>query len=458
MNCRSTIARSGRSTAYYLAGLLICSACGSDGSSPAADDAGPTEAGAIGSDAGASPVPDAAVNDTDAADGSVRPTCIVDNWGTYGKDAQRTSASGGCGSGPFTVAWHYAPAPPAGKTVTGMYAVVAQADAAFVAWGVSGTPSGTTACVDRVSAAGASMWSFVPGFGDWGFEGWWPTLALGSVVFASDGLFWLDAGTGALTHGYGVDYWGPTASDGARMYHVNTWFVDGPKTFVGAYDAAGAMVWKGNEFGGARLQPRDNLGGLAVDAGKVFQAAVYDSVGTSGVFAFDAATGAPAWSQRSTPSSALSVSAGAVYDVEAQKLVSRNASDGTQRWSVDQASNSPAPPALGGGHVLVSGVDGAISARNTSDGALAWTSAPMESGFSHQTAFVVALGSGTVVAVGRDARSLHVLSLQDGHEIWTGAIPGIDGTVSSPVLVGKRLYLVHTKMGGSFEALALDGS
>jgi outer membrane protein assembly factor BamB len=68
------------------------------------------------------------------------------------------------------------------------------------------------------------------------------------------------------------------------------------------------------------------------------------------------------------------------------------------------------------------------------------------------TTMAVALGSG-VLAVCAGGQ-VHVLSLEDGHEVWSGdAAPGAK-IVDSPVLAGGALYVVAD---GALVRLAGEG-
>jgi hypothetical protein len=444
--------------ALLLATLLL--ACGRGGAS-SPDDAGSSDA----------TVPEGGV---DAAGDAPPLVCGNGAWTTYGHDARRTSASDGCVTGPLTQAWRYVPSAVAladggVKEVRAVDHASAQGDAVFLSWGsenfINGQPGGTTQAVDRVDpATGKMVWSYIPVFGDASF-GKWATVGLGGVMFDSDGLYWVDAATGALLHGYGVDYWGDVLTDSTQAYANNTMFVDGPPLFVSAYDTMGKQLWQENVAGVTKRADYDSVGAMALDGGTLFVASRY-SFGNqpgplvSGLYAFDPATGSERWLQATQPSSDIAAVDGTVFLAEGTSLVARRESDGVVVWSVPYATpiggaTGPVPvvtPAL----VIVQ-EKGGVVARKRGDGSTAWT-APLTptsdvgvATLHCDTVLAAALGSDTLVAV--DAK-IHVFALSDGRELWSGVPEGLTGVrMTSPVVVGRRLYVTDrgqvSQLGGT---------
>src|SRR5690242_15233791 len=134
------------------------------------------------------------------------PACGSAGWTTYGADAARTSATDACIDGPLTMAWHYVPTPPSGRTTNGIHGIVAQSDAVYLQWMATDPPYTGTTAMDRISLDGQRVWTY-----DSGTDtnlGHWPTLAGGAVLVNDDGLRWIDVVSGSVTHDTGVDWWG----------------------------------------------------------------------------------------------------------------------------------------------------------------------------------------------------------------------------------------------------------
>ena len=396
---------------------------------------------------------------SDAPDGAL--VCGSSAWLAYGQDAHRTSASDGCVTGPLDVAWRYTPSAAPwndGGTRAPLMVdhAVARGDAVFLAWGaqnyIGTTPGGTTQSLDRIDPqTGKAIWSFVPVFGDASTSGW-PAAGLGSVLYDSDGLYWIDETTGAQAHTFSVDYWGDVLTDATQAYVTNTMYVDGPPMFVGAYDTTGTQTWQKNVFGVTKHGDYDGVGALAMDGGTLFFAARYGAsvTLTSGLYAFDPATGTQKWLMPTSPTSDIAATGGMIFLSEGTSLVARHASDGSIAWTstwtspIDGATG--AAPVVTPSLVIVQEKAGIVAhARPT--GTVAW-SAPLaptsDQGITTlhcDAVLAAALGSNTLVAV--DATKIHVFDLGDGHEVWSAALPGLVGIrLTSPVIVGKRVYVI----------------
>jgi hypothetical protein len=265
----------------------------------------------------------------------------------------------------------------------------------------------------------------------------------------------------------GVDWWGQTAPDPARLYVVNAAHIDGPGIFVGAVDAMLQPVWQQNHYGECRIDAADVIGGIAIDGGNVFYAANYHT-GTgvhlpfaSGVYAFDGAAGTMRWTHATTPSSTVSVGDGHVYLVEnGDTLVARNQSAGAVAWMATVSGAGSQAPVLAAGRVIVAASAGVI-AFDAQTGSPAWTAAMIAAteapstisftggcdglvavGGPVLTSMAAALGSNSLVVTARDG--IHVLSLADGTDRWHGAIAGSMGSLHDPVPIGNVVYVTDS--------------
>jgi PQQ-like domain len=413
--------------------------------------------------------------------GGSPPACGTDGWLTYGHDAQRTGASGGCVKGPLTTTWRYVPTPPAMRTFKAVFNAVAQSDAVFVGWSASDDPYLGTTALDRVDTTGARVWTFDSGTDS--ELGNWLTVTPFAIVLNEDGLYYVDPMTGMKTGGNGVDNWGQTLTDGTSLYAVNDAHIDGPGLYVGAYDDTCKQIWTSNTYGMCRIDAADIANGLALDAGTLFYAANYSAgMGVtlpfaSGVFAFDPATGKQTWYQAAAPTSGISAGGGLVYAIEGgATLVARKESDGTMAWSAPVAGAGTQAPVLASGLAIVAGQAG-VAAFSAATGAPKWTAAAngaaaqafqlqFEGGCVPGTAiwsgsnFATAVATTTLVAMpAADAvlvtaqDGIHLLSLSTGTETWMGTPTQIMGAARNPIVVGSTVYVVDD--GG---LVALGGS
>jgi outer membrane protein assembly factor BamB len=479
----------------------LATACGSNSSSStppddggadanAGQDSEPQQDSAGGSDSTSG---DAQPHDL-AADSKPPPACGTGGWLTYGHDGARTFASDACINGPLTKSWAYAPAPPTGHTLNAVQHALATSDAIYLQWAASdGMYVGTTAA-DRLSLAGARLWTFDSGsdanMGNWASVGSPVTTDAGVVqtlVVQDDGVYFLDLTTGKSRAGTGVDWWGQSIPDAkGGVWFVDTSKSDGPGLFVGQLDSAAKIVWQQNKQGtmcGDSLA--DQMGGIALDGGVLFYAPLYVAGGTvqptfkSGLYAFDAVTGTPKWNVASTPSSVISAGNGLIYGFEAGALVARSQSDGSSKWSKPLSGAGAQAPVLAAGLVIAAGATG-VSAFDATTGSPAWstpiTGAAAASwvgtltngcagsqnlGGAVGTTLAAAVPSGTLVVTASDG--VHVLSLATGQDKWHGAVPGAVNAVHDPVLVGDMVYVVDSPptpyLGfGPGQLIALKGS
>jgi outer membrane protein assembly factor BamB len=329
-----------------LAAGCRCDAPGGPGGAP-----GPASAASASASAGASV--------SGSASAAPASPCGASAWLTYNHDGARTGASDGCCRGPLRPLWTARPRG-AGRERPGVYYHAVADEGAVYASGVIGQ---SPALVRHAAASGDPTWAFDSRV-DYA-QAPWPTLApaLGRVVLSDDGFFILDPASGERVAKRGLDYWGQTASDAARIYYVNTSHVDGPGIFVGAADPDGAPLWQRNRFGGAPRDVTDEVGAVTLAGGRLFHATRVRGGGLVGVFAFDAATGAPGWSFQAVPLGDPSARDGRLYSPEQSAagpaLVARDLETGAAAWS---APLRPGPirraPVLTGGLVVLTERDG----------------------------------------------------------------------------------------------------
>lgn len=411
------------------------------------------------------------------------PPASPDAWSTFGHDARRTSASNACVHTSFKELWRY-PMPAADGGFAGSPAnEIADTNSLYVHLQLGKVPT-----VDKVSAmTGAQVWRYEGG-ADFDNSNWL-TLGLGYVMADDDGIYLIDAQDGGLAHTSGVDWWGQTAADTSRFYLVTTTHGDGPGAFVGAWDVTKGLLWKDNQQGACQPAVGDENGGLAVDGSVVYFAPRYE-VGAmggglvpdaglpltypSGLYAFDAASGAKKWSVQSTPDSAISAGDGHVYGIEpGPVLVARSETDGSIAWSAPiqamDASVSTSPPVLVAGLVIVATVDHVLAFQATT-GKPAWSTMVQgagQHGYDQNTVdflscpqaqqpmaslapttLAAATSSNTLVVTG--TMGISILSLTTGSVLGTYPLMG----AFDPVLVGDRLYaLAYGQSGAAVVAL-----
>ncbi len=170
-----------------------------------------------------------------------------DDWITYGHDGHRTSASQASLKSPLTTAWRFAPPSPVTNPYTVVFDALAAADGVYLQWGSTGTffGFGTGTNVDRISPAGARVWSNT----SWGADyniGHWGSIYGNKFVFMDDGLGYLNLSNGTRAFNTSVDWWGETLPDATGLYVSQNWHVDGPQAFVGSLSATGTSRWKTN--------------------------------------------------------------------------------------------------------------------------------------------------------------------------------------------------------------------
>ena len=413
------------------------------------------------------------------------PQCGTGAWLTYGHDAARTFASDACITGPLTVSWSYAPTPKTNTKVNSVQHAIAATDAVYLQWANSVDPYIGTTAADRVSPAGAHVWTFDSGSD--ANMGNWASVSGANLVLNDDGIYWVSLADGTSPKTTGVDWWGQTIADTAGgVWFVTTSKSDGPGLFVGQIDITAKVLWSQNKQGTACGDALgDKMGGIAIDGGVLFYAPQYSKGGTvtptfaSGLYAFDAVAGTPKWNVPTTPSSTISAGNGLVYLVESNAVVARKQTDGSVAWTQPLAGAGAQAPVIAGSIVIAAGSSG-VSSFDGKTGAPGWStplvgaaaqpysititngcSGSQNLGAAIATTMAAAIPSNTLVVTASDG--VHILSLTTGADTWSGKVTGAKYVVHDPVIVGKTLYVVDSPPAslagfGPGQLIALGGS
>jgi len=395
------------------------------------------------------PAPSAHEPSVGTADTPVLPSpptavaCGTDGWTTYAHDAARTSASGSCLHTPLARTWTFDPPSRGGRDAQVAHAIV-DGDVVYA----QGTLGDSPALWKLEARTGVASWSFdsradIP-------HRMWPTLAPRTVLMVDDGIFVVDLETGK-NRGRELDVWGESLTDGTRLFVMNTWQADGLGPYVAALDLDGHALWRRDLLKHGRGYRPPDVGGVALAEGLLVHASNQAQRGAR-VAVFDVATSQKRWRvETTTPESSPSVATGAEPRIlmlerglgtKVDRLVARSLRTGDVAWSEEMPGARGPAPVIAGGLVIVHGERG-IAALDVATGQRRWssplartTATPSQSA----TTMAVALGSG-VLAVCAGAQ-VHVLSLEDGREVWSGdPVPGAKA-VDSPVIAGGALYVV----------------
>lgn len=421
-----------------------------------------------------------AASDTKSAQAVVTVTAVRDDWTTYGHDVRRTSASLGSVTGPLSLSWSYVPQGTTGHALTSVQTAIGTVDGIFVRTSLAAHFGyGVSPAIDRVSPAGQHVWTFNVGsdadFGDWA------SLMGNRVIINSDGARFIDQTSGLSAHSNGVDTWGEILTDSSTLYFANDVQIDGPGVYAAAYDTAFKARWIANKFQSCRGSAAATAGGLALNNGVLFYGPSYN-VGlpatvlpfASGVFAFNAATGARLAYHASTPFSRLSADDARVYLIEnLHTLVALAQSDLHVVWSAAIVNPGEQAPVVANGLVII-GTAAGVEAYNATTGAKSWSAAlngvathwyPVTQGgtcgyvqipvaYGATTTMAAALGSRTLVVTASDG--IHILALASGADLWHGRPAGIPGVVANPVIVNdpSRGAIVYVEDFGKLYALA----
>ena len=423
-----------------------------------------------------------AVSGAKAAQAPVTVMAVRDDWTTYGHDVRRTAASLGSVTGPLTLAWSYVPQGTTGHALSSVESAVATTDAIYVRTSLNaGYGYGLSPAADKVSPAGQHVWTYNMGtdadFGDWG------SLMSNRYVMNSDGTRYVDVTSGTAVRSNGVDSWGEILTDASNVYQSNDVQIDGPGVHVAALDTALKARWTSNSFASCRGSAATMAGGLALNNGVLFYAPAY-AVGkpatqlpfASGVYGFNASTGARVAYHASTPYSRLSADDSRVYLVEnTNKLVALAQSDLHQLWSASVTNPGEQAPVIANGLVII-GTATDVEAYDAATGAKSWSSAALSGAAAHwystyqggncgtvqipvaygpTTTIAAALGSRTLVVTAYDG--IHILALGTGVDLWHARVTGIPGNVGNPVIVNDpaKGAVVYVEDGGKLYALSV---
>ena len=365
--------------------------------------------------------------------------CPDDTWPIYAHDARRSSASKGCCKAPLIPAWRWEPAS-VGPRKSRLFHAVVSHDAVYASGIIGESPA-----VFALGLDAKHRWTFDSHVDITRHV--WPAFVLDRVILNDDGLYILDPLNGEKEVDRGLDAWGDVITDGKNLFAVNTWYIAGPKTYVGALEVGGAPLWKHHEYGQVREDVLDRLGGIALSGDRLFFAPNYTPSPGAGLYAYSTA-GKPLWSVATLPKSHVAIEGQTLYAFERHEggsgdlLVARDSSSGAIRWSINAASPESSAPLVSQGLVLYRERGGDLVAVRRTDGTEAWRSAlspPAQSDVAWATSLAAAEGSGTIVAV--DGKQLVVISVSAGTLEWRGA-PASAATLHSPVIAGGRVYVV----------------
>jgi outer membrane protein assembly factor BamB len=275
---------------------------------------------------------------------------------------------------------------------------------------------------------------------EWGQSGGNPAKSMGHVALGQSlGLAW------SAVIGEGSDKGarlvsGPVVG-GGRVYTIDT------QGTVRAFDAAtGAVAWS-TRFGDTGSD-RAVLygGGVAFDGGRV-----YATNGLGYVAALDAATGGAVWTVK--PSGPLrgapTVADGAVYVItQDNQIISLKAADGATNWSSAAALEiagvfGSAAPSVARGTVVAGFSSGELNAYRYENGRLVWQDALSRTSMSTSVAALSdidadpVIDGGQVFAVGKGGRMV-ALELTSGQRMWEQNVAGI----STPWVAGDWVFVV----------------
>lgn len=375
-----------------------------------------------------------------AHDVAIQLGCPPSTWPVLAHDAQRDGATPGCCRGPLTPLWRHEPAPKPPRK-SRIFHAVASKDAVFASGVIGESPS-----VFSLSLEGKLLWTFDSHVDITHHH--WPAFLLDRVVLDDDGLYILDSRTGEQEVDRGLDSWGEVITNGKNLLATNTWYVAGPRTYVGALEAGGAPLWKRHEYGVVAEDVMDRTGGTALLGDRLLFAPDYAPSPGGGVFAHAPKDGELLWSAVTVPKSQLAAKGESLYLFErpegsyAEVLTSRNVDTGVVRWSIAATTHDKTPPVLAHSLVIFREPSGVVVAVRRSDGTEAWRSAlsaPETADVSWATSLAAAEGTDTLVAI--DARELVVLSLEDGKVEWRGRPSSLLGAIHSPIIANGRVVV-----------------
>lgn len=409
-------------------------------------------------------------------------TCGKNEWPTYGHDAQRTSASDGCVSGPLTIEWTYIPSGAKQKgNVTMVESVISSTDMLFVRYASTYGPQ-----LEGLSKAGSWKWTWAAPGGRDRLTHHWATAAFGVVMVGDDGLFLVDASNGVNKVSIGkYDEWGQTAASGNRFYmNSDLNAPDGPGLYIGSYDSSGKTVWRNDVYSNCDGLS-ETFGSLAMDGGMVFRSGVYSadetqnsaSVGTrfvrlfsslfsgsvpeSGLRSYDAAKGTPRWKQKTLPQSALSVGRRKLYLIENSKVVARAQKNGVPVWSRTLAGRISRQAPVVALDLVIVATDRGVQAFHANNGKPAWSANNLDAAEPEYsgsgpffecpgsnvawatmpfTSLAAALGSQSLIVTAKDG--IHILALSDGQDLWHGSPFGVVGPLRNPIIVDHTVYAI----------------
>lgn len=366
------------------------------------------------------------------------PACPKDDWPTYGHDPARTGASKGGLPRALRVLSTTKPPDVPPRAAAAQHAIVHEG--VVFASGVTGkSPSAW-----RLGEKGEIAWRFDSRADIQ--RSTWLCAAMGSVVLNDDGFYLLHPETGKNRFDRGLDTWGQTLATRDHFFLVNTWHVEGPGTFVGAFTEEGKTLWKANRYGSVKEDVMDDGGAIALTDKTLFHAANYKFAPHGGLSALDVDDkGKRRWFVNTFPISDVSTDGELVYEVEKPtrkdepELVARKVATGEPAWKAPaKAAMHGAPVVFDGGVFVDRG--GEIARLSAKDGAVVWSKTVAGKRAAE------ALPSGTVIAASACEKKLVVtagdkvlvLSAESGEVVSELEVP----EAHSPAVGGGRVVVV----------------
>lgn len=439
-------------------------------------------------------------------------TIAASDWSTIGHDEKRTFTSDGSILGPLTLAWTFDA--PDGVTSIGTHYqldrikhtanLIATSSAVYLrtAWtDVGTTVSGIVyGMIDKLGTSGNHIWNSIIGVNmDRRMHMQRVNTTLyqygtgDKIIVNEDGLNFVNDVTGVRESHVQIDIWGSILvdpQDTSCFYTTNEFEVDAEGVFLRKYNPSYAGLtpqfqqWTKNLYnayvnGGAREY---NGGGIGLENGVIYFAPRYkfaDGIQhiQNGVYAFATLSGASVWFAPSTPTSPLSIGT-YIFLTEDNNLVARNKSNGNLVWSralsgtvlqrlpdgIDFNNSFCIQSPVVVNDIVIIGTTNGIYAFNQNDGTPAWSNTsviPFQSStitgttyYRHNYTYMcAATGSNTLAICGSDF-NVHILSLANGTEQWSGLPVTPLYYLCNPVMVGNRLYVVD----GGAHFIALQSS
>jgi outer membrane protein assembly factor BamB len=284
-----------------------------------------------------------------------------------------------------------------------------------------------------------SKWSYSTTNGAWGS----PAVADGVVYVAtSPKLYALNANSGALRWSFKPPLYDLISSDPAVANGI---------VYIGTFDEG---LFALNAETGVKLWSYPSVYSRVFSAPAVANGVVYfddaEDPGNDHIYALDANSGAPLWSdQLNTFSSSPAVADGVVYvGTDDDYLYALDALTGAQLWSYKTGWVVRSSPTVADGVVYVGSYDHNVYALNATTGALLWSYA---TGDHADSSPAVVNG---VVYIGSDDHNIYALDAATGAKLWSYATgntvyssPAVASGVAYVASLDGKVYALNASTG-----------